>query len=110
MFVVQILITCHYSRSAASTHTTSQNESVCSCSWMKGNRASGSATGDVHLFNSIKEVYQLGYRFIHEWMQILIGYMHVHGVIWTLAIPPLGISSPQCVRRQQSVSAAISMH
>ncbi len=52
MFFLQMLITTYYYHLATSTfyHT----ESVCFCSCLEGNcMASGPATRDVHLFNSI---------------------------------------------------------
>lgn len=62
MFFLQILITTHYFHLA--TFTYYHSESVCFLLLIGGRlgMASGSATRDVHLFNSIIGVYQLSYQ------------------------------------------------
>lgn len=55
--------------------------------------ASGSASRDAHLLNSIIEVYVLSCHHLHGWWQFPSGHVHVHRVSMTLPILPLGTSS-----------------
>lgn len=115
MFFLQILITTYYVHLATSTYY--HTESVCICSWLEGDcMASGSATRDVHLFNSIIGVYQLSYRRVHctgggkspagmctwiEWARLC------QSLPWA---PALSHASGGTETSPPSVSADISMH
>lgn len=108
MFYQQILITAHYFHLATSTYW------VCLLVRLIGGRlcvASGLATRDVHLLNSIIGVYHLSYHQLPGWKQIPSGHVHVHRVRMMVPILPLGSSSPLSIWSLQHVSSAnISMH